>query len=200
MVFEFEELVLAFDQAQLDTWKAGNKALMPAFVERRQIVERQPSYHFGEAFVLEHFHRTEGWVGYADYMLMPEVEPGIARHYKGRAALEAIAPVLALQQLRTARRRSLDGRKGYGEPDLFLHHPSGRIMFLEVKKGSDRLKENQLVCLAQIRQFLGCRAEVVFLREQAQRERRWRSWRVELAPDGSPISVQNVGASPAALP
>ena len=123
MVYSLEEQVLTFELAQLEAWTSGDKSLLPAFVERRQIVERQPSYHFGEAFVLDHFHREAGWVGFADYMLMPEVEPHIARHEKGRTALEKVVPRTDLVALRQARRKSADGRKGYGEPDLVSRAP-----------------------------------------------------------------------------
>lgn len=124
MLHVFDEIVLTYGPDQLAAWKNGDKSLMPAFVEKRDIVTNQPSYWFGEAFVLHHFHRTEEWLGFPDYMLMPEVEPTIARHYRGRTMLEQVAPPLKLRALREERRRSVDGRRGYGEPDLFLYKPT----------------------------------------------------------------------------
>lgn len=182
MLHTFDEIVVTYMPEQLAAWKQGDKSLMPGFVEKRAIVENQPSYHFGEAFVLDHFHRMEGWLGFPDYMLMPEVEPNIARHYRGRRMLEQIAPAVTLRALREQRRRSLDGRKGYGEPDLFLYKPTGEMMFLEVKKQGDTVKDNQLVCLAEIRECLGCPADIVYLQESGTRRHSSTRYTVVLSP------------------
>jgi hypothetical protein len=196
MLHTFDEMVLTYDANQLTAWKNGDKSLMPHFVEKRAIVANQPAYHFGEAFVLDYFHRAEGWLGFADYMLMPEVEPGIARHYRGRTMLERVAPAPRLRALRDERRRSLDGRRGYGEPDLFLYKPSGEMMFVEVKKQSDTVKDNQLVCLAQIREFLGCPAHVVYLQNSTKPRRVLTRYSVRLVPNG--VDVQRERIAPAA--
>jgi hypothetical protein len=180
MVHAFAEQELVYSEQQFVAWKNGDKSLMPRFVEYRAIVANQPSYHFGEAFVLDYFHRTQGWLGFMDYMLMPEVEPNIARHYQGRKMLEQLAPAARLRALREERRRSVDGRKGYGEPDLFLYKPTGEMKFVEVKKQSDTVKDNQLVCLAQIQEFLGCPAEIVHLRASGLIRQSAASYIVEL--------------------
>ena len=54
---------------------------------------------------------------------------------------------------------------GKGEPDLFLHHPDGRLLFLEVKKGRDRVSQEQLECLAQIHGILHADVGIVYLAE-----------------------------------
>lgn len=186
MLHVFEEFVLTYGPDQLAAWKGGDKSLMPSFVEERVIVANQPSYWFGEAFVLDHFHRVEGWLGFPDYMLMPEVEPQIARHYRGRTMLEQLASAPKLRALREERRRSGDGRKGYGEPDLFLYKPSGEMMFIEVKKQSDTVKDNQLACLAQIRQFLTCPAHVVYLQQRGRKRRFGTRYVVTLHANAAP--------------
>ncbi|MGM2827274.1 VRR-NUC domain-containing protein, partial [Bacillus cereus group sp. Bce006] len=55
-----------------------------------------------------------------------------------------------------------------GEPDLFLYKEDGSVLFVEVKKGSDRLSQSQLVCLSQIKSILGCDVAVVYLTEENQ--------------------------------
>ncbi|BDG05745.1 hypothetical protein [Anaeromyxobacter oryzae] len=45
------------------------------------------------------------------------------------------------------------------------------MQFIEVKKQSDAVKDNQLVCLAQIRELLGCAAHIVYLREASGHRR-----------------------------
>lgn len=49
-----------------------------------------------------------------------------------------------------------------------------------MKKQSDTLKDNQLVCLAQIREFLGCPAHVVYLRESGKPPRTSKRYVVDL--------------------
>jgi hypothetical protein len=180
VTFQIEETVLTYRDEQLTAWKGGDKVLMPHFVEMRDIVKNQPSYHFGEAFVLNHYHRQDGWLGFMDYLLMPEVEPNIARHERGRKMLEKLVAPEKLLALRTERRNSVDGRKGYGEPDLFLYKPTGEMMFVEVKKGGDTLKGNQLQCLAQIQKFLGCPTRIVYLQRESTRPRLGKVHSVEL--------------------
>ncbi|MCK7497779.1 MAG: VRR-NUC domain-containing protein [Comamonadaceae bacterium] len=52
--------------------------------------------------------------------------------------------------------------RGAGEPDLFLFKESGLFMFVEVKKGADRVGPAQLECIAQIRAILRCPVEIVY--------------------------------------
>jgi len=180
MVHRLEEVILAYQPAELARWKQGHRDLIPAGTESRDIVANQPSYHFGEHYVLAHFMR-EGWSGYPDYLLMPEVEPRIARHQSGRKMLERIALPERLLALRLARRQSEDGRKGYGEPDLFLYKSSGEMLFLEVKKQGDTVMDRQLICLAQIRQYLKAEAQLVYLQEAGKRPRTPKVFEVDLA-------------------
>ena len=182
----FKEMVLVYRAEQLEAWKAGDKSLMPGEIEHRAIVDNQPAYHFGEAFVLDHFMRL-GWLGFADYVLMPQVEPNIARHREGRQALERIADPRRLAALRRERNRSVDGMKGYGEPDLFLYQPTGEIMFVEVKKAGDTIKENQLVCLAQLKEFLSCDAVIVYLQASGKPDHKAKQFTVDLETERPPI-------------
>ena len=55
-----------------------------------------------------------------------------------------------------------------GEPDVFLYRESGEMLFLEVKKESDRVSEEQLKCLAQIREVLGADVGIVYLKEETR--------------------------------
>ncbi len=179
MRHDFEEMILNYRPDQLTRWKAGERAWLIEGQPERAIMRNQPTYHFGEAFVLHHFF-LRGWLGFADYMIMPEVEPRIERHRGGREMLARIAPAERLEALRKARRCSAEGAKGIGEPDLFLYKPSGEMMFAEVKKQSDRVKENQLVCLAQIREHPGCEATIVYLREVGGRPRAARRYAIDV--------------------
>lgn len=184
MRHDFEETVLHYRAEQLEAWKAGDKSLLPEAAWVRHMVANQPAYHFGEAFVLRHFVER-GWLGFDDYMIMPQVEPGIERHREGRETLERIARPERLRALRDVRAQSDDGRRGIGEPDLFLCKPTGEMLFVEVKKQGDRVKANQLVCLAQIREYLCCDAEIVYLQEVGRPARAVRKYSVTLESDGS---------------
>lgn len=59
-------------------------------------------------------------------------------------------------------------------------------MFIEVKKQSDSVKDNQLVCFAQIREFLGCPAHVVYLQEVGNRRRFATRYVVTLCANAAP--------------
>lgn len=168
MRHEFQEIVLPYSKRQLDAWSAGDKSLLPHFVERDSMIINQDRYHFGEAFVLDHFHRKDGWLGFR-FFALGEWEPGIARYLKGRRTIERMVDRSRLEAFRRARSSDPLEVKGKGEPDVLLYRPSGELLFLEVKKGADRIGPYQLRCLAQIRDILGCGAEVVYLREESQR-------------------------------
>lgn len=60
---------------------------------------------------------------------------------------------------------------GIGEPDIMLFDSEGRTLFLEVKKGADKISEAQLTCLAQIKSVLGADVGIVYLREENQKYR-----------------------------
>jgi hypothetical protein len=119
MLYTFTETVLIYDAALLTQWEGGDKSLLPNFVERRRSHGTQQEYHFPEAFALRHFHDTDGWKGFDDYVLMTETEP--TKHLAGRRMLERVVPTVALRKLRLARSKSIDGQRGAGEPDLFLY-------------------------------------------------------------------------------
>lgn len=75
MIIEVRELVLVYQQVQLDAWKAGDRSVIPAFVDPRALVRNSPTRHFGEMFALRHYHETGGWKGFSSYALGPEL-PG----------------------------------------------------------------------------------------------------------------------------
>lgn len=131
---------------------------------------RQPSHHFGEFFVLDHFRR-QGWLGYRFFVLTVTADLDHPRYAPGGRQLEKLVPAAKLGAFRKA--RSFDRKEyahGKGEPDLFLFKNTGEMLFLEVKKGTDSPDDEQyqLRCLAQIRSILGCAAEIVYLREENQ--------------------------------
>ncbi|MGH7389139.1 MAG: VRR-NUC domain-containing protein [Candidatus Rokuibacteriota bacterium] len=164
---EVEELVLVYRQAELDAWMAGDRSLIPRFVDRKALVRNSPPRHFGEMFALRHYHETEGWKGFSSYALGPEL-PGSARRAPGRSKIEEIVPRRALARLRALRATISDRRFGGGTPDLFLYDGVGRYKFVEVKKRADRLRPTQLRCLAQIARALRCEVDIVYLREANQ--------------------------------
>jgi VRR-NUC domain len=160
---EVRELVLVYQQAELDDWLAGDRSLIPFFVDPKALVRNSPARHFGEMFALRHYHQTEGWKGFSAYALGPEL-PGSLRRQAGRAKIQEIIPARALDRLRALRGTSPDRRFGGGTPDLFLYDELGRYKFAEVKKGTDRLRPPQLRCLAQIASTLRCQVDIVYLR------------------------------------
>ena len=168
MRHEFQEIVLPYRKAQLEAWSSGDKSLLPAFVELDSMILNQHPYHFGEAFVLDHFHRAEGWLGFR-FFALGTWEPNIPRYLKGRRMVEQLVPPAKLRAFRLARSSDPKELAGKGEPDVFLYRPSGEMLFLEVKKGADKVDRYQLRCLSQIREILGCRAEIVYLREEEAR-------------------------------
>ena len=163
-----DEVVLEFDPALLRAWTNGDKSLAPPFMAAADNRRNQPSYHFGEAFVLRHFHEREGWLGFTDYAIGPQY-PGSLRRQAGREELARRVPAPALTALRALRSGKAEYRLGSGEPDVFLYHPDGRLMFLEVKKGKDRVDARQTKCLGQIAATIGCPVGIVYLKELGRR-------------------------------
>ncbi len=161
MLFVIKEIVLEYQASDLSDWKSGNRdkwleGIAPAHVAN------QPSYHFGEYFVIAHYAQL-GWQGYRFHAL-GDWEPN---NPKFREAREALARAFAPGKLAEFRHaREACGRiDGKGEPDVFLVHPEHGALFLEVKKGQDRTSPEQLECLAQIRGILGANVGVVYLAE-----------------------------------
>jgi hypothetical protein len=184
--FEFPEIVLRYSREQRDEWnradEAGKRALIPTFHEVHPMVVRQPRYHFGEFFTLRHFHQTEGWLGFRFFVLGYVSDFENARYAPGGEQVRRMFPKAKLDALIVARGA---GRSDAGDPDLFLYKPTGEAMFLEVKVGADRLHADgrQLQALAQIRHYLGCKAEVVHLVESGATYAPRTYW-VEMAPAG----------------
>lgn len=66
---ELSEKVLNYRRAQLDAWRRGDKSLIPRLIQVHDTFFSQASYHFGEVFVLRHYHETERWLGLRWYAL-----------------------------------------------------------------------------------------------------------------------------------
>ena len=161
MLFVINEIVLEYHASDLLDWKSGKRekwleGISPAHVAN------QPSYHFGEYFVIAHYAKL-GWQGYRFYAL-GDWEPNSPKLKEGREALARTFDSGKLAEFRRAREACgrIDGK---GEPDVFLVHPEHGALFLEVKKGQDRISPEQLECLAQIRGILGANVGVVYLSE-----------------------------------
>ncbi len=173
VIHEFRETVLTYRAAQRMAWCAGDKSLVPAFHPVDGIVRNQNDKHFGEFFTLRHFHEAEGWLGFRFYALNCTPDLGHPRFGAGGRKLITLLPTERLLAYRRARAEFLQGRNPEkGEPDLFLYRDSTKeVVFLEVKLGSDwpDVEGMQLACLVQIRDILGCRAEIVHLREEGER-------------------------------
>jgi hypothetical protein len=154
-----DETVLVYHPSDLADWKAGRRekwlnGCLPAHVLN------QPTYHFGEYFVLADYSK-DGWKGHRFYAL-GDWEPTNPKLQEGRDAIERCFEKEKLDEFR--RKRVECGRSdGKGEPDLFLHHPNGGSLFLEVKKERDQVSREQLECLGQIRGILHADIGIVYL-------------------------------------
>ncbi|CAH8242497.1 hypothetical protein VAE122_50012 [Vibrio aestuarianus] len=49
-----------------------------------------------------------------------------------------------------------------------LYKDDGTVLFIEVKKESDKLSDTQIICLSQIKSILGCDVAVVYLAEETK--------------------------------
>ena len=106
--------------------------------------------------------RDGGWKGCSSYALGPEL-PGSQRRRARRAKVEDNSPTGAQPSQGASRHgRGEAVRRGHARP--ILYDDTGRYKFVEVKKGTDRLRPLQLRCLAQIARTLRCEIEVVYLR------------------------------------
>ncbi|BCK26064.1 hypothetical protein VCSRO63_3004 [Vibrio cholerae] len=161
MNFEITETIFSYPQSLLDDWKNGYKDWIPESLFVPQDVYNQPNYHFGEYYVLKKYLEL-GWQGTAFYAL-GDWELNNDKYVQGRAAVAQF-----IHPIRLAIFKALRQGLTSGEPDLFLYKDDGSVLFVEVKKESDRLSKSQLVCLSQIKSILGCDVAVVYLSEEGQ--------------------------------
>jgi hypothetical protein len=126
----------------------------------------QPSYHFGEIFVIDTFNRLYGWKGFRFYAL-GTWEPDNPKYANSREMIVRLFRPDKLAAFRAARREQ-DSISGAGEPDVMLFDDTGKTLFLEVKKEKDEIYETQLTCLAQIKGILEADVGVIYLREENQ--------------------------------
>lgn len=159
-----EEEVLEYEQQQLDRWKSGDKSLIPDFLDIYSDYRNQPSNHFGEIFVLDYYYRHYGWKGFRFYAL-GTWEPNNSKYDKSR---KKIGELFSREQMLRfwAAREKEDKISGKGEPDLMLYNHEGDVLFIEVKKESDKIFDEQLRCLAQIKAILGADVKIVYLKEK----------------------------------
>jgi len=160
-MYRFTELVLDYTKEELDAWKQGDKSIIPIWSSIPNEVFNQPNYHFGEYFVLKYFS-DRGWFGFVNYAI-GEWEPDNKKYYEGRKAIEEKVDPQRLAHFREIRR----GFTG-GEPDVFIFKVTGEMRFIEVKKGTDRVSEKQLQCLAQIKGILKADIDIVYLKEKTK--------------------------------
>lgn len=147
-----EEEVLEYEQHQLDQWKAGDKSLIPDFLDIYSDYQNQPSNHFGEIFVLDHYNKNYGWKGFRFYAL-GTWEPNNPKYDRSRKKIGELFSKEKMVRFWTSRVQE-DKRSGKGEPDLMLYNDEGEVLFIEVKKESDKIFDEQLRCLAQIKAIL----------------------------------------------
>jgi hypothetical protein len=162
-----EEQILVYEQEQLNQWKSGDKSLIPHFIDLHSDYKNQQSYHFGEIFVISAFHRLQGWKGFRFYAL-GTWEPNNQKYDRSREMIAKLFPARKLAEFREARREQ-DRTSGKGEPDVMLYNDNGQSLFLEVKKGSDKIFDAQLTCLAQIKSILGAEIGIIYVREESQK-------------------------------
>lgn len=161
MQFEVTETIFTYPNALLEAWKNGDKHWIPQSLLVPQDVYNQPNYHFGEYFALKQY-LEQGWQGTAFYAL-GDWEPNNEKYDHGRAMVAKY-----IDPIRLAMFKALRHGLTAGEPDLFLYKDDGSVLFVEVKKQSDRLSPSQLVCLAQIKSILNCDVGVAYLAEEKQ--------------------------------
>lgn len=156
MKFNFEETIIRYNPVLLEEWKQGKRSFLPEGYQVLPEVINQPSYHFGEHFVWSHYLKG-GWKGFVWYGI-GEWEPDNKKYDEGRGKVIELFSGRGLEEIRVLR-KGLES----GEPDLFFYKDDGSAMFVEVKKGSDKLSETQLTCFAQIKSILGVDIKVVYV-------------------------------------
>lgn len=161
MKFEIIETVFSYHHTLLENWKKGNKDWIPESLFVPPEVYNQPSYHFGEYYALKQY-LDMGWQGTAFYAL-GDWEPGNPKYDQGRAIVAKYVDPKRLAVFQALRKGLTSG-----EPDLMLYKEDGSVLFVEVKKQSDRVSEAQLICMAQIKSILGCDVTVAYLAEAGQ--------------------------------
>ena len=162
-----EEQVLVYEQKQLDKWKNGDKSLIPDFMEKHNEFYKQHNNHFGEIFVISKFHQRHGWKGFYPIAL-GTWEPDNRKYDSCRDRVRRLFPIEKLLEFREVRKELDFNRKGVGEPDVMLFDDNKNVLFLEVKKGRDTVKEEQFSCLAHIKSILKADVGIVYLREENQ--------------------------------
>ena len=124
MKYLLTETVIEYDPEDLVRWKRGAKAKYLSGTQFTDEVFEQPDYHFGE-YVALHYYVSEGWKGTCHYTLSSR-KSGRPWIIDGRRMFEASFPPDAVACLQQKRDSTETGKRGKGEPDLFLYHADGR--------------------------------------------------------------------------
>jgi hypothetical protein len=156
MQYRIQETILFYQTKRLEAWMNGDRSWLWEGLYLPSDVDNQPSYHFGEYYVLDHYCR-EGWSGTRWYAL-GEWEPNNPKYVAGREMIASVFNKESLARIRDVRR---DINKG--EPDIFLYRSDGAARFIEVKKAADRIAPEQLTCMAHIKSILGAEVDIVYL-------------------------------------
>lgn len=159
MTYKILETVFTYPDSLLIEWKDGKKDWIPETLFVPNDVFTQQNFHFGEYYALKKYMQL-GWQGTAFYAL-GDWELNNPKYTEGRELVNRYVDPIRLSMLKAL-------RKGIskGEPDLMLYKEDGSLMFVEVKKQSDRVSTEQLVCLAQIKSILGCEVGITYLAEE----------------------------------
>ncbi|WP_217527412.1 MULTISPECIES: VRR-NUC domain-containing protein [Vibrio] len=161
MKFEIQETIFRYPKSLLEAWTNGEKSWIPESLYVPKDVYTQPNYRFGEYYALKKYLEL-GWQGTAFYAL-GDWELTNSKYDIGRTLIAEYIDPIRLKVFKALRQ----GLKS-GEPDLFLYKEDGSVLFVEVKKQSDRVSQAQLVCMEQIKSVLGCDVAVAYLAEENQ--------------------------------
>jgi Holliday junction resolvase-like predicted endonuclease len=112
--------------------------------EDYDIAKAQGSYHFGEWAVAKYYYSHGYKVLIENYMSDDhrdkcKIIEGIIKEESKRDLIHPLGP---------------KGRR-IGEPDLFVYKDDGEYLFVEVKKGSDKVSERQRIQLENIEKEVG---------------------------------------------
>lgn len=155
------ELVLEYRPEDLRSWRSGRR---PPWLDGEvpAHVRSHPSCHFGEYYTLARY-RGNGWRGHRLCVLAGAAAEGAEREEAyadmldcfGADRLDALAE----------ERRACGMRDAIGGAALFLLRPTGEHLFLEVKKGRERVGDAHLHGLALIRRILSAEVGIVYLKQ-----------------------------------
>jgi hypothetical protein len=167
------EVVLEYRPEDLRSWRGGRKD-RAAQARARAGMGQQTSCQFAEHFTLA-LYQKGGWRGHRFYALDEPV-----RDPRAAAGLADARRCFSAGQLNALAQERAGSASAIAEPSLFLFRSTGEALFLEVTKGRERVPQEQLQGLAQIRRVLGAEVGVVYVKPHGP----WyqpRHWELDLA-------------------